>query len=238
MSKYIPFLLILALVACSPAATATTAVEPTDAPTAVEPTIAPTEAPTVEPTVAEEEPAYSDDFSNSNSGWFVGVDEFGEARYQDGGYFVAPPVNPGSWSTTDSPNNESFSDMSVEVDAAKLAGPDVNEYGLYCRLTADPVTFYLGLIGNDGIYAIYERLAEEDWFLIAGGDAGSLTLNSDWNHLQLDCIGSTISLYVNGELVAEGTDNTLTSGEAGVYTGTLNESGVEILFDNFAVYLP
>lgn len=237
MHKTLLVLLLLTLVACAPAAqpTATQAPAPTQAPTEVAPTEVP---PTEAPTEAEEQPVYSDDFSDTNSGWFVGVDEFGEARYQDGGYYVAPPNNPGSWSTTDSPNNESFTDMRVEVDATKLAGPDVNEYGVYCRLSGDPSIFYLGLIGNDGIYAIYERLSNEDWSLIDGGEAGSLTLNDGSNHIRLDCIGSTISLYVNGELAAEGTDDTLTQGEAGVYTGTLNDPGVEILFDNFAVYLP
>ncbi|MEX2143216.1 MAG: hypothetical protein WD740_01365 [Anaerolineales bacterium] len=241
MRKTIPVLLLLTLAACAPAAqaTATQAPAPTEAaPTEAAPTeVPPTEAPTEEPTEAAEQPAFFDDFEDPSGGWFVGVDEFGEARYQDGGYLVAPPANPGGWSTTDSPNDESFSDMSVEVDATKLAGPDVNEYGVYCRLSGDPITFYLGLIGNDGIYAIYERLAD-DWSLIDGGAAGSLTLNDGSNQLRLDCIGSTISLYVNGELVAEGTDDTLTLGEGGVYTGTLNEVGVEILFDNFSVYLP
>lgn len=235
MFRTLPVLLLLTLVACAPAAQATATQRP--APTEA-PTVAPTVAPTEMPTDAAVDPVFADDFADTNSGWFVGEDEFGKAEYQDGDYFVAPPTAPGSWSTTDSPNNESFGDMSVEVEATKLAGPDQNEYGVYCRLSGDPATFYLGLIGNDGIYAIYERTSEEKWSLLDGGAAGSLALNEGSNHLRLDCIGSTISLYVNLELVAEGSDDSLTRGEAGLYAGTLDEPGVEILFDNFAVYLP
>lgn len=227
MLKYFPVLLILTLAACAPGQQASSTAEPAA-------TVAPTEAPT-ETTVP---PVYFDDFEDPNSGWFVGVDEFGEARYQDGGYLIAPPTDAGSWSSTDSPNDESFSDMRVEVDTRKAAGPDENEYGVYCRLSGEPATFYLGLIGDDGFFGIYQRTADDEWLLIDGAEDEPIEINSAGSHIRLDCIGSTISLYVNGDLVAEGSDDSLTRGEAGLYTGTLDEPGVEILFDNFAVYLP
>jgi hypothetical protein len=128
--------------------------------------------------------------------------------------------------------------MRVEVDARKVAGPDENEYGVYCRLSGEPATFYLGLIGDDGFYGIYERTSDDEWLLIDGAEDEPIEIRAAGNHIRLDCIGSTISLYVNGDLVAEGSDDSLTRGEAGLYTGTLDEPGVEILFDNFAVYLP
>jgi len=58
------------------------------------------------------------------------------------------------------------------------------------------------------------------------------------NHLRADCIGSKLSLYVNGEFLAQSEDSEFTSGDVGVMAGTLESPGTDIRFDNFVVSKP
>ena len=58
------------------------------------------------------------------------------------------------------------------------------------------------------------------------------------NHVRADCIGNSLTLYVNGKKAASATDSTLTGGDVGLIAGTYSTPGTDILFDNFMVYKP
>ena len=58
------------------------------------------------------------------------------------------------------------------------------------------------------------------------------------NHLRADCIGNTLTFYVNGFPISQVNDATLTSGEVGLLAGTFDEGGVDIIFDQFIVLQP
>ena len=58
------------------------------------------------------------------------------------------------------------------------------------------------------------------------------------NHLRADCIGNTLTFYVNGFQIAQAQDSTLPSGDVGLIAGTFAEPGVDVLFDNFVVLQP
>ncbi len=58
------------------------------------------------------------------------------------------------------------------------------------------------------------------------------------NHLAAECVGNTLTLYVNGVQVDRVTDSTLTDGDVGLIAGSYEESGVDVLFDNFVVTRP
>lgn len=179
---------------------------------------------------------YSDDFSDPESGWDRVQADQGVTDYENGRYriFVDQSqhdywANPG----------QVFSDVQVEADATKVAGPDDNDFGLICRYQ-DTENFYAFLISSDGYYAIMKY---------SGG--GSETLGSDGmlasdavlqgattNHLRADCVGDNLSLYANGELVHSVSDSTFTSGDVGLIAGTFEETGTDIAFDDFVVLQP
>ena len=52
------------------------------------------------------------------------------------------------WSTP----HKDFSDVRIEVDAGKIAGPDENRIGLICRYTGNQ--YYFFVISSDGYYGI------------------------------------------------------------------------------------
>ena len=58
------------------------------------------------------------------------------------------------------------------------------------------------------------------------------------NNLRAECVGSRLSLYVNGTLVIEANDADIASGDVGLMAGTFDQSSTEVLFDNFVVRKP
>jgi hypothetical protein len=58
------------------------------------------------------------------------------------------------------------------------------------------------------------------------------------NHIRFDCVGSTLTLYVNGFVVDQQTDTDYTTGNVGLLAGTFKTPGTDVLFDNFYVYKP
>jgi hypothetical protein len=58
------------------------------------------------------------------------------------------------------------------------------------------------------------------------------------NHIRFDCIGPTLTLFVNGTQVDQQTDSEYTTGNVGLVAGSFTTAGTDILFDNFIVYKP
>ena len=126
-------------------------------------------------------------------------------------------------------------DVIIDVDAERIGGPLVNDFGIICRYV-DISNFYKLLIGNDGYIEII-RLDD--------GEATSLfddfapgVFDDTFNHLTASCVGEMLTLYVNGEMVASAQDSTFSNGDVGLIAGAFDEPGVKILFDNFVVTSP
>jgi hypothetical protein len=180
---------------------------------------------------------FQDDFSSTDSGWEqISRDETGITDYDQGGFRiqVLQPhydywVNPGL----------SFTDVSIEADAKKIGGPEDNDFGLICRYS-DANNFYVFLAASDGYFAIGKYT--NDNFEIIGGDylqeTDTVKSGDATNHLRADCVGSTLTMYINGTQVQQVTDSEHTSGDVGLIASTYDTSGTDILFDNFIVRKP
>lgn len=180
---------------------------------------------------------FQDDFSDVNSGWDRSAFDSGATDYENDAYRIV--VSQPSYSVWANPY-QSFTDVRVEVDATKSAGPDLNEFGIICRYR-DENNFYVGVLGSDGFYGFWKRYGGAELEPIGDGfqeASDAINLGGSRNHIRLDCIGDTLSLYANGTLVFEVHDADITSGDVGLYAGTFDEAGTDILFDNFFVYQP
>jgi hypothetical protein len=92
---------------------------------------------------------FQDDFSDLASGWDHVSTEGGTMDYDGGVYrFLVTTPHFNYWSTP----GKSYTDARIEVDVAKLDGPDSNRAGLLCRLTGEQ--FYFFVISSDGYYAV------------------------------------------------------------------------------------
>ncbi|MDH4209035.1 MAG: hypothetical protein OEV76_09175, partial [Anaerolineae bacterium] len=179
---------------------------------------------------------FEDDFSNPSSGWEVGQYNEGSVGYRDGYYFVTSvQESMRMWGIA----NQSFSDVDVEVDATQFSGPADNDnaYGVSCRSQSNNDAYNL-IISGDGYYSIqrivdgtFEKIV--DWTRSDSINQGNAT-----NHLRAVCDGSRLVLYCNGQLLAETTDSTFTSGDIALMVVTYDPEATEVYFDNLKVYEP
>lgn len=179
---------------------------------------------------------FRDDFSETSSGWNRISTTQGETEYSDGVYriFVNEP-NLDIWSLA----GLDLSDVRIEVDALKVGGERDNRFGVICR-AVNPESFYTFIVSSDGYYGI-GKIRGQDYTLI-GMDAlqptEAINKGSAINRLRADCIGDTLTLYVNGVRLAEVRDSDFASGDIGLIAGTYQTPGTDIRFDNLVVYQP
>jgi hypothetical protein len=178
---------------------------------------------------------FSDDFSSASSGWDRSTIEQGSTDYADGAYHII--VNAAQNNLWANPG-QYFTDVSVEVDATLVSGTENNDYGVICRYQ-DVDNFYYAEIASDGYYGI-SKVSGGTQSVLTDGYPETTLVNTGYatNHIRVDCVGSTISLYINGTLAESVTDSDIASGDVGLIAGTYDEPNVDIAFDNFVVNQP
>ncbi len=179
---------------------------------------------------------FQDDFTDLSSGWNRVKATKGESDYADGAYrIVVNEPNVDIWSK---PGGD-FRDVRMEVDAYKVGGDRDNRFGLICR-AVDVNHFYTFIISSDGYYGI--GIISGDEYRLLGAQAlqptDAIRKGSALNRIRADCVGDTLTMYVNEQELASVQDYTLTSGDVGLIAGTYDKPGTDILFDNFIVYQP
>ena len=181
------------------------------------------------------ETLFYDDFTDMSTGWDRFTSAEGTMDYDGSGYrFLVNALQANFWSTP----GKSFRDVRMEVDVAKLSGPDENRIGLLCRFVEN--NYYFFMVSSDGYYTIGKYV---------GGNAIQLgqsemqfdpSINTGLavNHLRADCDGNSLNFYVNGNLVAQAQDADFVEGDIGLLAGTFAQPGVDVIFDNFVVLQP
>lgn len=179
----------------------------------------------------------SDDFSSISNNWDKATDTNMTTDYYNNSYRIL--VNVANYDAWSNPDDLSFTDVQVEADATKNGGPDTNDFGIICRYKGLD-GYYYGTISSDGYYGIYKKTAEGGKQLGPSGEQFSdkILTGAATNHIRFDCVGSTLTLYVNGVQIDRQTDTSFKDGNVGMIAGTYTETGTDILFDNFFVYKP
>jgi hypothetical protein len=182
---------------------------------------------------------FKDDFSNPDSGWDHSSTDNGSTDYENGGYRIhVITANYEKWAN---PSKVFQDDVRIEVDATKIGGPDNNDFGVLCRYQ-DTDNYYQFVIASDG-YAAILKLEGGKSTVISSADgklqqADGINTGAATNHIRADCVGSTLTLYANGNQVATASDSSFKGGDVGLSAGTYDTGGTDILFKNFYVYTP
>jgi len=179
---------------------------------------------------------WSDDFSDSASGWLAESDASAEVGYHNSVMRILIRMpNSLAWASAE----REFSNFRLAVEATQVAGPDDNEYGVLIRMK-DPDHFYRFSISGDGYYLVskyngemWETLSGDDWLF-----SDAIHLGTATNLLEVVCQGGTMTLFVNGIQLVEVNDTSYSRGDVGLYAGSFFEPGVEIHFDNVRVEAP
>lgn len=177
-----------------------------------------------------------DDFS-SGSFWYVDEnnENFGFA-YKDNGYAISINIlNAWIWSRR-GPDN--LSDLRLEINAARKSGPTNGYYGVFCRFV-DEGNYYTLAISEDGDYGIAKRKDKEFSFLAQGVDNnGLIKKNGEANSITGDCLGSQLTLSVNGVQLLQVEDSDFVSGASGAIASTRLSPGFEALFTYYRLSVP
>lgn len=210
MKKQLPLLFIFLFASCAPVTTQT-------APPAPSGTV-----------------LFEDEFELNTTGWDRVSNDVGIMDYDSGGYRMLirqPSFN--FWSTPE----KSFGDVRLEVDVAKLNGPDENRAGLMCRYQNG--NYYFFVISNDGYYAMGKFFNGQSVLLGQSMMQLSPAIQTGAvNHLRADCIGDSLTFYINDNLIAGAQDADLANGDVGLIAGSFSEPGVDVLFDHFVALQP
>lgn len=177
-----------------------------------------------------------DEFSNASGNWPDVSGPNGTLGIVNGTYQIQ--VRSSQLILTAAPD-QPFRNVQVEADAARLSGPLQNLFGLICR-SSDSENFYFFVISSDGFYALGKikkgqaSLLGQDMMAYNSG----ILQGDATNHLRLDCIGDSLTGYINGMVIATSDDADFSSGEVGLVAGAHDLPGVAVAFDNFVVYKP
>ena len=179
---------------------------------------------------------FFDDFS-ARASWDTWNEEQSIVDYSSGGlrFFINQP-NYDYWSILD----EYFEDTKIDVDVSKVNGPEDNSFGVLCRYK-NQKNYYQFLVSSDGYFGIVKVLDGQRSVISSEQlqyDEVIVSGNGGLNHIQAVCLGSSLTLSINGVLLASAYDTDLIEGKVGLAAGTNAERAVDVLFDNFRVTQP
>ena len=178
---------------------------------------------------------YEDDFDDPSSGWDVYDGDNIQAVYEDGEYRLAVyRDNYVAWGGPDL--QQEFANFEVVVEARVVEGPLDNNFGLLVRYEWASESFYWFQISSDGFYAV-DLFQEGEFVTLVGWEASEAIKQGlgATNYLKVVCRGNRFHFYVNDVHLVDVTDDTLVAGNVGLATGTFDEPGVVVHYDNLRV---
>ena len=189
---------------------------PTDTPT---PTTIPTKGPD-DPKARLGEPTWQDTFQDGN-GWFLFSDGHVEMKVSDGklwmtafnadrydGWMLHQPIL-------------DVANFFLEVTATTSDCSGLDRYGLLARSTADARKTYLFGISCDGHYSLRYWDGSSSTMIVVWTASEAILKGADQtNRMGFLAEGSKLSLYANGTLLTSIEDETLASGDFGLFVGS------------------
>jgi hypothetical protein len=183
-------------------------------------------------------PLARDGFDNPASGWPALERPAGMANYAEGGYRLTV-AQPNAYIVAINRSLPVPGDVVVEVEVRKLGGPDADTFGfgIVCR-AQDERNFYLLEISGGGLYGIVKvRDGKITPLRVSGGTPNSVVRQGNAsNRLTAHCGGDSLALAVNGTVLAEARDADFGAGAIGFLAGAYGTPGLDVLFDDLAIY--
>ena len=177
---------------------------------------------------------FLDDFSNPNSGWWVGDDSSGLADYLNGEYrILVRPVDTTYVFGSPACFGQNYQ---VEIDA-RWGGSFGVSYGLLFGIQGDFDQFYsLEIYPEYNMYSLY-RYDSSGWIQIVPFSVpyGVVHPDAGTNHLSVLRDGANITLSINGNDLGTVSDSAISGlSGTGVIVSTYDDQGnADARFDNF-----
>jgi hypothetical protein len=183
---------------------------------------------------------FQDSFADNSNQWPVGLSsspEFGSINRQvaSGRYrWEVNGVNPSVWWAATDQVNEA--DFYLAATVRQVSGSEVGEFGVIFRKNSNQ-DYLVFKISNIGRYALY-LYKDASWKALIDWSDTALILKGADNRLEVVAQGNLISLLLNGSLVDQYNQESLSEGQAGFFVGTSiqGEKGLWE-FDDFEIRL-
>jgi hypothetical protein len=180
---------------------------------------------------------YLQDDLSSNHGTFSQMGLSGAfSEFEEDGFHFSPVIPYGYYAAKADPSLANVS-VSVVVNMEIDPGVKATRYaGVICRSSLEGK--YMAVLRADGTYTIFRDTTKRPFALLAQDQIEGIQSGKLDNTIRLDCIGDTISLYINSTLVESFTDShyVVRYGRAGLFTkagGAPNSDAV--VFSDFSI---
>lgn len=177
--------------------------------------------------------SYSDDFSNTDSGWTNITDSDGLVGYSNASYLISISSPNMVLSGT---SGVTADDVIMHVSARIIQSTGQGDFGMICRQQSDG-SYYAFEVREDGYVSIWKNYSENIMPLVDWTYYSALIGRTEIN-LSASCVGSQLSLAVDGQPVLSTSDTDFSVGETGLLGGTLNRGGFSVAFDNYSLRTP
>jgi hypothetical protein len=177
---------------------------------------------------------FRDGFASQDGNWRTYSDEDGSAFYENGKLHIR------NYTTSVSPSSsyyiqEQFSEFALEVEMELVSGSGANWQEVLCRF--GPEGCYMFCINADGKYSIGKSVEGVTTMLRGPTPSSHIRIGLGvTNNIRVECIGNSLTLYVNGFIVAQVSDNTLVTGNVGFSVDSQSGEYVEAAFDNVVIW--
>ncbi len=129
-----------------------------------------------------------------------------------------------------------YEDVVLETAVRQLSAERNNAYGLVCRASGgDSRNGYYFLISGDGLVSIRRVERNLSSPIVDWTPNNAVRQGERANQLRAICAGDYLALYVNNQLVAEGTDGRFTQGLVGFAASGSEDGSVQVSFENFTI---
>jgi hypothetical protein len=178
---------------------------------------------------------FQDDFSDPNSGWKVDANETTTREYVDRQFRIFVNNDEFSYVYPSTYVEQSFGDVRMELDVQRISGDDSSSVYLICR-RADQDNFIAVDVDFEGEARIAQIVQDEQEVIVE--QEGIAGLQDGVNQLRLDCIGNTVTFFLNGQQILSAEAGGPAEGGVGFAAGGAGSGQSDFRFDNLFVYRP
>ncbi len=179
---------------------------------------------------------FSDDFSDESRRWYTGEAWLGSAFY-DNGQLVINSTSETMLAQSEL-LNRSFSDFILEVETQWLGQTMQGWTFISCRMSYNKDGYFF-LISPCGTCAIVKRIDENYFNLVTFYESNYVNKKkNDVNLIRIECIGSSLSISVNGHLLCTKYDFSFTNGTLALGASLVDGEFYKVAFDNLVITEP
>jgi hypothetical protein len=189
---------------------------------------------TIEPLSQE---VFRDGFDSQNGNWTT-YSSGNESAFYENGKLHIKNSTASVYPSASYIKQRQFSDFALEVDMELVSGSTASWQSVVCRYNGMGDS-YMFCINANGKYSILKAVAGVATMLKTPTSSSHIKTGLGVaNNIRIECIGDSLTLYVNGFRVAHVSDDTLVTGNVGLSVESASSEYSEGAFDNVVIWTP